>query len=1162
MSQCLHCGKLCAEHTAFCAECQERARELFHQDEPEQFAFAADVIPLTPAMPASPSGEEEEEFPGALTLSNEPADAGAEVSAEVSALVADGGLNSADEAVSRLSAAARWIAGDEPGESRLKRSARLTPLRDISADIQRASTPHPSLRRSSDFDTQPGSEVSQVVDHTRRGHGAWPWFVGEEEEEEPAGDVWANSTDPLLARSLPTPGQAAPIEAADIRRVQLEEHVTLPYPVVRPRRRRFSRWHVAFISMILLAVLALTIDGMLLSFAFRRAAHAPLAQAGPPTLLLSANMANPGDVISLQLTHFVSSTSVVLTHDVQETLATTNNQSALTIDANGKASTSFAVTTSWGPGFHLIVAEDVSTRDTASAMLQIAGEGPSRPPHLLLDNASLDLGDAVQGADTIQPLELRNAGSGSISWSASSDQPWLLVAPVQGEFSAGQSIAVAAQRNNLAPGIYSGRITLFSTVGAPETIQVNMKVSALPPDAGPMISLSPPLLAFATTDGSAVPQTQVVTLSNPGQQTLDWSLNIGTTTATTLRSAVVEQPTNQSSPQATDFSSWLSADLHAGQLAPGESVRVRMTTHGQNLLPGAYMVPVSFSAGQAQGAYDNPQVMDVALTVQPHCGLLASTGVLDFTAVTGQNNPSNHTLGLSTTSSCGSGVLDWRAFSSAKWLEVSPQSGQIRGSDGGVTSIGVNTVGLATGKYTGLVTFQAGKSTQTVVVRLTLQPHPAPLEPIMGASPLSLNFSTVQGEADPAGQVVTITNNGGSPLKWHTNVVLLGTTWLSAAPTGGTVPPGQTGQATVTVATAGLTPGTYTGQISLAATDSRGSPASGSPQVVTVNLTVQPPCTLAQPSSSSLLFTAVAGGANPLAQTVTLTSTGSCVWPVHWSTSVSPTAPWLTLSAPTGALTTLTQQGSIAVGVNASGLAPGTYTTQVKLSAVDSAGLAASNSPQMFSVALTVLQACTLQPLPAQIILNASAGQAAVSSQAFTLGETGSCNGGVVWTAASNAASNTWLSLSATAGTDNGSGSSITVSASAGLLAPGNYAGQITLSANNNGVVLQGSPQTVKVLFQVSGYTVSGAVTACVGPAPACTTPQGLGGATVSLVNSNNVTVATVTADSSGNFTFSNIPLGTYTVKASGSANSLSYSGTATVVVSANIGGVKVSAYS
>ena len=749
-----------------------------------------------------------------------------------------------------LSAAARLIAADEPGESRLKRSSRLTPLRDISADIQRASTPHPSQKPHTEFDTLPGSGAGQLTDAAHNGHSvsAWPWFEGADDEEKEA-DAWENFTDPLLARNRPIVGEAASIEEADIRRVQMEEQTTQPFPLLTPKRRRFSRWHMAFISMVVLAVLALAVDGSLLNFAFHHVGRSSVAQAGPPTLTLSTNLANSGDVISVQLTNFAHSTTVALTHDIQETLITTNNRSMLAINANGSASASFSVDATWGPGFHLIVAEDVATRDTASATLQISGEGPSRPPHLLMDSTILDLGDAVQGADTIQPLELRNSGSGSISWSASSDQPWLLVAPAQGMFSAGQSISIAVQRNDLAPNNYKGTITIFSNVGEPEVIQVGMKVSALPPNAGPMIALAPPLLAFTTTDGSTTAQTQVVTLSNPGQQALNWSLNSGQTTTTTMQTQIA-----QGTAGLTNHASWLSTDLHSGTLAPGTSTQIHVTVSGQNLLPGAYMVPLTFSSAQALGAYDNPQVINVSLTVQAHCGLVTSTGALDFTAVVGQSNPSDHALSLSATSSCGGETLDWQALSSAGWLTISPQSGQLKGTNGGVTSIGVNTASLVAGKYTGLVTFQAGKSTQTMVVYLILQPHPAAAEPIMGASPLSLNFSTIQGQAKPAGQVVTITNNGGSALKWHTNVVLLGTSWLSAQPTGGTVLAGQTGQATVTVSTTGLTPGTYTGQVVLVATDSRGAPASGSPQTITVSLTVQPPCALAQPSSSALLL--------------------------------------------------------------------------------------------------------------------------------------------------------------------------------------------------------------------------------------------------------------------------------------------------------------------
>ena len=111
-------------------------------------------------------------------------------------------------------------------------------------------------------------------------------------------------------------------------------------------------------------------------------------------------------------------------------------------------------------------------------------------------------------------------------------------------------------------------------------------------------------------------------------------------------------------------------------------------------------------------------------------------------------------------------------------------------------------------------------------------------------------------------------------------------------------------------------------------------------------------------------------------------------------------------------------------------------------------------------------------------------------------------------------------------------------------------------------MVLQNSPQTVAVTFIVTGYTVSGTALACNGPSPTCTTSQGLGGATVALINSSSSTFETVTADSSGNFTLTNVPPGTYTISVSGSSNSVSYSGTVTITVSATTTGVSVSTFS
>jgi hypothetical protein len=1068
-----------------------------------------------------------------------------------------------DQTLARLSAAARLMAAEKPGVRRLfrSRSARLKPLRDISAEIHRASTPHPRIQQARvSFDTQPeGARKGPVARLSQR---FWPWLDMEAEQERDA-DLWKDSTDPFALRTRPSSAEAARIEEADLRRIALEEHITLPYPAL-PARRRLSRWHLTFGSMVLLALVALTIDGLLLAFAFNRAGHS-LTPGGPPMLVLSTNLVNAGGSVSLQLSHFAPLTTVALTHDVQELLLTTAGLSSLTTDAGGAAAAMFTVSSVWGPGFHLIVAEDVATRYTASAMLQVTGGGPSRPPHLLLDAPTLNLGSSVQGADTIQPVLLRNSGNGSISWSASSDQPWLLVAPPQGTFSQGQTIEVASQRSALAPGDYSGSITLFSNVGAPQKLRVRMTVRALPPNAGPVIALAPPLLSFMTTDGSSTPMTRVVTLSNPGQQILRWSLHSGATTSTTMQGllslAPQGQQTGQTVARSLPLPSWLSVAPTDGALAPGQSVQLHFTARSQNLLPGAYIQPLTLSSAPTSPAFDTPQIIEAALTVEPHCGLLTSTDTMEFTAVKGQSNPSTHALTLNATSSCASGALAWRAWPSAGWIAANPATGQVRGTESSVTSIGVNTASLAAGRYRGQVTFEAGKSTQTVLVQLNLQPVPPPSAPIMGASPLSLNFSTIQGQANPTGQVITITNNGGSALRWRSAVSQLDTGWLTALPSGGVVPPGQTGQLTVNVATTALTPGNYPGQITLFATDMRGSPASGSPQTISINLVVQPPCTLAPPSQSTLLFSATAGGASPLAQTVNLTGTGSCTWPLHWSTTVSPSAAWLTLAPSFGTLTIASQQGSISVGVSTGSLAPGTYTTQVMISATDSGGVTAHNSPQAFTVNLTVLQPCTLQTLPAQIMLSAVQGQASPATQTLTFGATGSCGGGVAWSASGDAGSNAWLGLSPASGTDNGSGGAVTISAFAGGLAPGSYTGSVTVSASNNGIVLQGSPRSVTVTLLVTAFTVSGSVALCGGPAPDCTSSSALAGASVSLI-SGNTTLATTTADSAGNFSFANIPLGTYTLSAQGVAGVTNYSGSATVTVNDNVSAVVVQTFS
>jgi len=473
----------------------------------------------------------------------------------------------------------------------------------------------------------------------------------------------------------------------------------------------------------------------------------------------------------------------------------------------------------------------------------------------------------------------------------------------------------------------------------------------------------------------------------------------------------------------------------------------------------------------------------------------------------------------------------------------------LKGTATSVVSVSVNAATLPPKTYYADLSLVSGQSTLTVMVQLTVQAPPSLSAPIMGASPLSLNFSNTQGQPSPTGQVVTITNNGKSPLKWNASATPQHLySWLGVSQSGGIIVPGQSGQVTINVDTAQLTPGSYVGQVALNGMDAQGNPAPGSPQTITVTLVVQPPCTLSPPSSSALSFSAVQGASsNPPSQTVMFTGTGNCVWPVTWK--ISPTAHWLKLTSTTGTIQGSGQSGSITVTANLAGLNTGTYTSKVTIAASDASGATVQGSPQTFSVTVTVLPPCVLSPpSSASLAFSVSQGQATATTQTVVLSETGTCARPVTWMAS---ASSPWLVLAATSGTDSGSGSILGVSVTAATLLPGTYTGTITLAATDSTGASVGSGQ-VSVTLTVTGFTVSGTVFACPGStSPTCATPQALPGATLTLTGGS--TTLNATADGSGNYGISGVPLGTYTITASGTdVSSVHYVGTVSVSVAGN----------
>lgn len=1141
MNQCLRCNKQCSVASLFCDECRSFVEDSVQQGGPvlparrERDISVVSTSPQTtipPLQPGSATYSGNDDIVERQTAPHlaAPSDSSSHLFQESPYSEQ---ANRIEQTLHRLSDAARRIAAAEPGDRHRPKVSHLSPMQDISGEIQRHSTPMRQVEPQRAFsaeNVQEGEDLG-LPDF-------WPWLSDSGEIE---AEGWSGHTDPLIARRFPDSTEAARIEAEDMQRIAAEGLAT--YSPSVPRKRP-SRIRVAFASLAVLAILALTIDSILVSVAFLNKRPTPSIPNGPPTLTLSATNVTYGQNIILHIRHFSSSSEVYLTRDVEEaiTLNPSNatvgpTRSMIRVDASGNADVSMFIESTWDPGFHTIEAEDIQTRYTASTSLHIDNAGPTRPPHLIVDNLEIDLGAATVGANSIRPLSMHNDGSGSIVWSASSNQPWLLLAPNQGTFSDEQTISVGGERANLKPGNYNGTITVSSNVSQSINVQVTMTVRALPPNPGPVLQVTPPVLSYTAVDGGGSPASQYLVIGNPGSQPMHWSLANNT------------PPTQSQGSFLNSLGSsvnWLNTDQSSGTVAPRATSIVKVNVQSKSLLPGAYTDTLIFSADQ--NTINSPQNVNISLTVQPACSLQVSTNALQFTAVKGQNNPNNQAVSLSASSSCGN-ATSWSASSSASWLTITPTNGQLKGVTSSTVAVSVNTASLASGNYNGVVTLTTARSTQAVQVQLTVQPPPPPGAPVLSISPMNVNFSVTQGQPNPPSQVVSITNTGGSTLYWQVLCTLTGAGGVPAciAPSGGSVAPGQTQQTLVSANTRKLAAGSYSITAAIKGLDANNNEISGSPQVVNIMVNVQPPCTLAAPTSGSLAFTATSGSGDPAPQTLSLSATGNCAWPVGWHASGAPT--WLGLSPASGSFSASGQSASISVAPTIASLAPGVYNATISVGATDSSNQQLSGSPQSFTVSLTVQASCTLQQ-PSGLSFSVPEGK--TSSSSLPISESGACARPVSWTASWKSL---WLQLDGASGSDSGSdgggGSSANVSVNTSGMQPGTYSDSITLTASGSGSTpVQGSPQTVSVSLTVTGFTISGTVNACADST--CSSPSPLAGANVTLTDSAG-TQHTTTADSSGNYSFSNVMLGSTTIAASGtdSANT-KYSASSSINVSGN----------
>jgi hypothetical protein len=205
---------------------------------------------------------------------------------------------------------------------------------------------------------------------------------------------------------------------------------------------------------------------------------------------------------------------------------------------------------------------------------------------------------------------------------------------------------------------------------------------------------------------------------------------------------------------------------------------------------------------------------------------------------------------------------------------------------------------------------------------------------ILSVSPTTVSFSAAQGGSNPSAATVNVANTGSGTLNF---TAASDSAWLSVNPGSGTAP--QALQVAANIS--GLSQGTFTGHITVTSTGAQGSPAT-----VTVTLTITAPQPILSVSPTSVSFTGTQGGSNPAAATVNVANAGAGTLNF---TAASDSA-WLTVAPTSG-----TAPKAVKLTAKLAGLAQGTYTGHVTITAAGAQGSPATVTATLNVSAGTVL---------------------------------------------------------------------------------------------------------------------------------------------------------------------------------------------------------------
>ncbi len=693
------------------------------------------------------------------------------------------------------------------------------------------------------------------------------------------------------------------------------------------------------------------------------------------------------------------------------------------------------------------------------------------------------------------PATLTLTSSSTVSFTATgtttSGGNWLVV-PANGTSPGTFSVSVnsAVVGPGMPAGTYNGAINITPATGPAVSVPVTLTVTA-----APVVSANPAAINLNYQSNGATGPTntpsQTLTLTNPGAQDLAYLIS-----------------------PASAPGGWLLANPTNGTIPANGSIQVAISyVTSTNLPAGNYVGSLTIFI---PGAAGQQLIVPVRLLISNSPLITVPGSTLAFTYQLNGSAPASKTV-LVTSSAvaadAASGqlplIITATTAAGGNWLIVPPN-----GQTGIPFSVAVNTTGLATGTYNGTVSVTgvgAANPAQTIPVTLTVSNDPLVVASFGGCSTTNttcpLNFPIQIGQNNPTGQTIRVTSSTGAQASFTATVAMTpsaacGTGWLSSGVNVALV--SNDASFPITVTPGAIVAGSVcTGTITISGTNpATGAPLPNSPVTIPVNMYVSSTAMLV-PNSVALNFnTNINASAS---QTLTVTST-SATDQLAFNASTPGNAPWL-LAGPV-ARNTAAGSNNIIVAVNSAGLAPGTYSSAVTLTATAAGVL---DSPITVPVTLTVT-AATMTVTPNSLPFSQTLGGPVPAPQKLTVTTN---NSDITFNTSVNTVEAAgWLTATPASATATlAAPATVTVAVNGTGLAAGTYHGTVTLASTSP--FTTGSPVSIAVTLEVKPGTLSATPTALAfgqvvgGPAPAAQT--------VSVAGAPGPLPYTVTTSTNGN---------------------------------------------